>query len=222
MFSRWVVVLSVVFAVSPAWADSPLTTPDFALAYGEEPAVAMALEFGPGDRVFAALSDPEIAHDTRAAMINALGWSISGAERGAAYLEFVAARHETTVEALTLDALSAQEAFSLGYLLAMDDIHVRGPAGGEGEVATAPASALLEVARQKAPEDFAVALVASLVSAQGFQGESWCKVFTTVNTTVEAFPAGNRNLRPEALDIIMEYIVLYEPECRNPRPVKGP
>ncbi|HBL62133.1 MAG TPA: hypothetical protein DDZ80_28140 [Cyanobacteria bacterium UBA8803] len=215
------IVCFVVAAAPAALADSPLTTTEFAVVYQDVDIVRHVTRRGLDQKVLKALSDPNVPHDVRAAIVNQIGWSNEPQQNAQLYLDYIARSRKTQPSNLKLTRLTSQEALALGYLLAMDNrFSLMSPIGGRGEVLQANALTLLDTAAAKAPDDFAVALIRSIVEAQTvFDAgpDNWCEVYHTVNSTVEEFP-GDRNMRPEAVDIIMDYMNSYEPYCNSSGP----
>ncbi|HEY9652984.1 MAG TPA: hypothetical protein V6C95_20175 [Coleofasciculaceae cyanobacterium] len=214
-------IIGCIVATAPAaLADSPLTSTDFADAYQDVNVVQQAERNGLNERVLKALSDPKVPQDVRAAIVNEIGWSNEPQQNATIYLDYIARRHNTGPSEITLDMLTPQEAMALGYLLAMDNrFYLNQPIGGPGEVQQTDALSIVEAAVAKAPQDFSVALIHSLIQSQHEFDRgpaNWCAVYETVQGTVEEFQ-GARNMRPQAVDIIMDYIGIYEDNCTNPR-----
>ena len=210
-------IVCCIVAVAPAaLADSPLTSTDFAVAYQDVNIVRYASKYGLDKKVFQALSDPDVPQDVRAAIVNQIGWSNSPQQNAQLYLDYVARSHRTQPSDLTLAMLTPEESMGLGYLLAMDNrFFVATPIGGSGEVQQADALSFLNTAAAKAPEDFSVALIRSLVQAhQQFAvgPNNWCAVYETVQSVVDDFP-DQRNMRPQAVETIMDYIGIYQEYC---------
>lgn len=207
----------VVFAAPAARADSPLTSTNFADAYQDVDLVRYASNRRPDERVFRALSDSNVPNDVRVAIINQIGWSNEPQQNAKQYLEYVARQHRKSPSALTIATLTSQEALSLAYLLAMDNrFSPTQPIGGSGEVQQADALLLMDVAMNKTPNDFSVALIRSLIQAQNaFQvgPDNWCAVYEGVNSVVQR-ASSKRNMRPEAINIVMDYIESYQDWCR--------
>ncbi|MGF1481457.1 MAG: hypothetical protein ACFB4I_18565 [Cyanophyceae cyanobacterium] len=194
-----------------AKADSPLTSTPFADAYQDVEVVKEASGQGLTDDVLAALSDPEVPDDVRAAIVNALGWSVEGQNHASEYLEYLSGRNEST---LTIDELTPEEAFSFGYLLAMDDYFRLSAIGGSRPLEKLDAISVLRAAVLKNPNNFSVALIHSLAQAQLLMRdfERWCDVYQLVAAVNDNF-VGERNMREEAVEIVMDYISLYQDYC---------
>ena len=210
-----ILAASAVFVGTPmAKADSPLTSTPIANAYEDVDLVEMASINGLSTEVLEALSDPDVPNDIRAAMINALGWSFNGQNNAEVYLKYIARSQEQSISELTIEELSPQETFSLGYLLAMDDYFELSPIGGSSPLEQLDALAVLKAAVLKDPSSFSVVLVQSLAQAQSLidNPDRWCNIYQLVAAVNDNF-VGDRNLRPEAVEIVMDYISLYEDSC---------
>ncbi|MEQ9235357.1 hypothetical protein [Coleofasciculus sp. E2-BRE-01] len=209
-----IITCGIISSTPAAWADSPLTSTDFASTYQDVDSVRYASDYGLDERVFEALSNPNVPHDVRVAIINQIGWSGESQQNAKLYLEYIAARDRTTPSELTLALLTSQETVALGYLLAMDHRFSLGkPIGGFGEVEQADALTLLNAAVAKVPNDFSVALIRSLVQGQDdFRSGNWCAVYQGVSSVVYDFPTP-RNMRYLAIKEIMNYIGLYQDYC---------
>jgi hypothetical protein len=223
--TQQVIVLTVVsccvFLTAPSVrADSPLTSTDFATAYQDVDIVKYASEKGIDEQVFKALSNPDIPYDVRAAIVNALGWSLPLNQENAkshnakAYLKYIAASHNKPPSALEIAELTPEEVFSLGYLLAMDNYWNRTlvAIGGMGQVEQADALTLLDAASNKLPDNFSVALIRSLVVAQKEYLFDPCGIYKTVSGMVKDFP-GKQNMRSQAVEIVMKYITPFQESC---------
>lgn len=209
----------IVIAAPAAWADSPLTSTNFATVYQDVDEVVYAARHRLDNKVFKDLSDPDVPHDVRAAIVNQIGWSNEPQQNATQYLDYVARSHKTQPSDLKLSVLTSEEALALGYMLAMDNrFSLMSPIGGRGEVQQANALSLLNTAVSKAPNDFSVVLIHSLIQSQyvfDSGPDNWCGVYETVNSVVQNFQ-GKRNMRPEAVKIIMDYIQLYQTDCGSP------
>lgn len=213
---------SIVLVAPAARADSPLTSTPFASVYQDVEIIQYAAEMGLDDRVLEALSDPDLPNDVRAAIVNQIGWSNDPQANAQRYFAYLARQQDRESSAMTLEMLAPEEKMALGYLLAMDRrFSLSDPIGGRGEVEQTPALELLNLARAEAPDDFSVMLIQALVQSHDeFQvgPRNWCAVYQGMNSAIEDF-AGEPNMRPEAIDVIMDYIGLYRNECVSASPM---
>ena len=177
-----------------ARADSPLTSTDFATAYGDVPAVKAAKE-GKTDLAYAFLTS-QAPNDQKLAVANALGWE---GDFATGYFVSLARARDVKEAELDVKNLSASELFVAGYLVAMADYldlkplkpGARGVWGKTGQF-------LLDRAAGSLREDFTVQYVQALVKAQKAMAGPWCEVFRIPNDVLKRFPPARRNLRPGA------------------------
>ncbi|HEY9827555.1 MAG TPA: hypothetical protein V6D19_19125 [Stenomitos sp.] len=192
---------------SPSLADSPLTSTPFSNAYQDYEIVQRAKRTGILDLTMAEyLSSPSAPIDIKAALINALSWDFKGKKNAVLYRYFLGVKYGRTLEeGLSPNAMTADEAFAMGYLTAMDDYFN-------------PDKALpfLRVAFTKKPDSLTVGMIRGLVQAQSAFDSNWCTVWRKVSA-----PSTNSDLqpdlRPQAKAIILDYMRGYESSCTSPR-----
>ena len=66
---------------------------------------------------------------------------------------------------------------------------------------------LAEAAAERTPDDFTVRFISALILSQKIMDHDWGKVFEVVDFVMKE--ALVRNMRDEAIDIILDYIGLY-------------
>lgn len=198
-----IIVLLMMLAVLPgaAFADSPVTSTPFSNAYSDIDIVkeSQGLSTITGE-VADYLKSGDHPIDTKAALINALynadAWDTrNNTEIYSNYL------YGKPLKDLDLNSLGGEELFCLGYLLLLDDyFHPE------------KSLPLLEKAREKIPDSFTVAIIISIARSQKElfgEGNDSCWQNTEKilkDTTLK------RDLRPEAIDIIVDYMSLYKVE----------
>lgn len=206
-----------------AWADSPLTSTPFHRAYLDVPEVRLAIQHKKLTEPLLEFLLRKESSDRKAAVINALGWSLRGQSNGLQYVQALARVHRTTVEQLNVKLLSGQELFVLGYLLAMDKYNqLKAPKPGTTGVLGFSPVALLHFAAIRVPDDFTILLVYGLVRGQDVMGRSFCQVYMSVQKVLEHIVESKRNLRPSAVKIITNYIGAYRSSCRKLLPHEDP
>jgi len=195
----WMVCLAVVASCASAWADSPITSTPFSEAYRDVPEVVRAAESGVLTRDLAAyLLDEETPLDRAAAVINALSWSLDGKDNAERLLQFLPGLSAGLDQALRRDDPPARLLFVLGYLEAMDNYFE-----------AASAEETLRIAAHKLPNSFTAAFIHALVAAQDAE---WCDAFEITQGVVDRFP-GHRDMRERAVEIVMDYMILYAEYC---------
>lgn len=198
---------SLVAMPTAARADSPVTSTPFASAYTELGAVAQSLETGILSLETAQfLSDWDVPVDAKAAMCNALGWDFNGKDNAVRYGWFLALKYwdyynsPPTLNEATKDLLTADELMCMGYLMALDDYFH-------------PARALpwLQAAREKRPESYTIAMVEAIVNGQVNFDRDWPSIWNGVEIVLNN-ELLKVDMRPEAIAIICDYMVLYQDE----------
>lgn len=209
------IALLLALAPLPAAAHSPLTSTDFHRDYAGVQEVDHARAHGLDSRTIALLRDPSVPSDVRAAMVNALGWSVDGQQNARAFASALAAAHGVAPGQLRAEHLSPEELLALGYMAALDDYFGLSPVGGATGLSTSRPIELLERAARAAPNDFPIAIVLALVRAQAHLDDpanGSCKAWSAVRGAFARFP--QPSMRPDAVRRIAEYMDLYGGSCR--------
>jgi hypothetical protein len=174
----------------PAFADSPLTSIDFAQAYADLP-VMKELQHGRKQAAYELLAS-HASTDQKLAVANALGW---GKNNASAF--------SLRIESERPGDAGPEDAFVTAYLQAMDDYLDIKPA----------TVALADKAARALPDDFTVQYTAALIHAQLAMEGSWCDVYKGPAAVLERFSPSRRNLRPAAIALAQEYLRGYADEC---------
>ena len=200
-------VICLLCSVS-ALADSPLTSTPFYKAYLDVPAVREA-QRNPGemtDNIKAFLIDDNNPLDQRIAVINAIGWDYEGLPTFSDYLDYYLEKnYGGKVASLSLQEIcedaSPEQLVIFAYLRAMSDYFD-----------VDEAFQIAQMAMRDPVEKQSFLLPIGLIASQIYldMGE-WCSVYQIVNDMLNVDV--EKDLRPEAVDIVMDYIGLYEDEC---------
>lgn len=197
-----VFILFLVF--SPAlFADSPVTSTPFSDAYMDINMVARAKASGVLDTVtayFLVSRDKPI--DQKMAVINALSWDVNGKHNAVLFKEFLAKKYKVKPEKLKLNTLSGDELLCLGYMTIMDDYFT-----------PEKAVPVIEMARKKLKNNFTAEMIAALVKAQTAMAGDWCEVWMPVDIVLKTEKL-QRDMRLEAVNIIVNYMQVYESSCK--------
>ncbi len=202
----WVLAgLSVLTA--SAYADSPLTSTDFYRAYMDVPEVADAVGAEMSEEIYRTLQADDHTLDVKVAIINAMGWTFEGQSNAASYMDLYMADHDKAV--VDSDYMSGEELIMLAYLVSMDDYFTMSPieAGAEGVLGMTGVE-LAHEAADRVPDDFTVRMISALILAQEAMDYDWGYVFEICDFVMKE--ALVRNIRDGAIDIIMDYIGLYQ------------
>jgi len=201
----WVVLLfNVLFLFQKtSHADSPITATDFYEAYMDVKMVERAhLEGVMGLEIAEFLTSPENPIDVKAAVINALSWRFDGKNNAELYAYYLALLYHVSVTELDTEFLSADERFCIGYLTGMVDyFHPE------------KALPLLEEAHKTMGNSFTVSIILALAKAQRAFDSDWCEVWKLTEAVLQNKEL-NQDLRPEAIKIIVDYMILYKEYCK--------
>ncbi|WP_276357671.1 copper amine oxidase N-terminal domain-containing protein [Cohnella caldifontis] len=195
VFALILIMVVSVWSIKPAFADSPVTSTEFYKAYLDEEIVQTADKAGGVTKELAEyLADESAPLDIRAAVINAIGWEGERKGRTEAYVQYAYGKE---LSELDLSELRGDELFVIGYLLAMDDYFD-----------TARAEELLRNAKMSMKDSFTAAMIHAIVLSQSQMASSWQEVWKIV-AAVAFDERLNMDMRPEAAEIIIDYLVLY-------------
>lgn len=190
-----IAVVSILVPIQSAVADSPVTSTEFYKAYLDEEIVRTADAVGVVTKELAEyLADESAPLDIRAAVINAIGWEGDRTGRTEAFAHYAYGKEYSDLD---LSVLRGDELFIIGYLLAMDDYFD-----------TARAEELLRNAKKNMKDSFTVAMIHAVVMSQSQMSSSWKEVWKIV-ANVAFDERLKMDMRPEAAEIIINYMVLY-------------
>ena len=200
----WVgLLLNVLFSFpTTSHADSPITATKFYEAYLDVKMVERAhLEGVMGLEIAEFLTSPEKPIDVKAAVINALSWRFDGKNNAELYAYYLALLYHVSVAELDTEFLSVDEIFCMGYLTAMDDyFHPE------------KALPILEEAHKVIKESFTVSIILALTRGQKAMDYDWCEVWRLTEEVLKNKEL-RQDLRPEAIKMIVDYMVLYKEYC---------
>jgi hypothetical protein len=183
-------------------ADSPITSTPFADAYKDIPMVVKAAERHEINDDIAAFLLGSAKTDIKAAVCNALGWALEGKKNAEIFRGYLAKKYKSSTETLDLTRLKADELMCLGYLMVLGDYFN-----------PTPAIPVLELAAKKNPKSYTVNILLALTRSQKDFDSDWCKVWINVKE-VSVNNKLKKDMRAEAMKIIMEYMQLYESSCK--------
>jgi len=201
----WVgLLLNVLFSFpTTSHADSPITATKFYEAYLDVKMVERAhLEGVMGLEIAEFLTSPEKPIDVKAAVINALSWRFDGKNNAELYAYYLALLYHVSVAELDTEFLSVDEIFCMGYLTAMDDyFHPE------------KALPILEEAHKTMGNSFTVSIILAIAKAQRAFDSDWCEVWKLTEAVLQNKEL-NQDLRPEAIKMIVDYMILYKEYCK--------
>lgn len=184
-----------------SFADSPITSTDFAKAYKDIPIVAKMLELDGEvvtDELIDYLANEDNPIDVKIAAINAV--SIYK-DVYTPLMKKLKNRWRTDSEITLLKEINVSTHVALTYAKARENWFDLGEAIILGH------SAYL-----KDSQSFTVNMVYALILANNVMEYSFCEVFKICNSVV-ANAELTQDMRPEAVSMIMEYINLYMDDC---------
>ena len=198
-------LLAVVLTMNlAAFADSPLTSTDFSKAYNSENiiAVAAAANGELTDELMEFLANKKNKIDLKMAVINKLGWKITGKDNSQKFLEFILKKRKYANQEVFFKKGKAEDLLSMAYLKALDNYF---------EVKEA--SEIAETALRKKSKSRTFNLIAGLIKAQQVMDNDWCEVFQ-ITDRIRQNSKLKTDLKPDAITIIYDYMDIYKDNCK--------
>lgn len=202
---RLLTIMLLTLSWALTWADSPLTSSDFAESYKDQSMVQMALKLSDDSdtdipvSMLNYLADKKSPVDVRLAVINAIGWNFNGKTSGQQLYEYLSTRYKAKTVDKLAKKLDAGTLAVYAYALAMSNYF---------EVQEAQDLAHKAVKKDKS-KSFSVAFIASLIDAQVHLDGDWGMVYKVVNDVLHDGSL-HLDMRQEAIDSVMEYIGEYK------------
>lgn len=202
---RLLTIMLLTLSWALTWADSPLTSSDFAESYKDQSMVQMALKLSDDSdtdipvSMLNYLADKKSPVDVRLAVINAIGWNFNGKTSGQQLYEYLSTRYKAKTVDKLAKKLDAGTLAVYAYALAMSNYF---------EVQEAQDLAHKAVKKNKT-KSFSVAFIASLIDAQVHLDGDWGMVYKVVNDVLHDGSL-HLDMRQEAIDSVMEYIGEYK------------
>lgn len=198
---RLLTVMVLMLAFVAGWADSPLTSTRFCVAYDEHPMVQMACEEMQNNiptTLLNFLADEHQPVDVRLAVVNKLGWNFDGTSMGTQLGEYLMGRYGVKNEKKLVKKLDARTLAVYAYAKAMSNYFNVKAASELGHLAV----------KKNKDKSFSVALIAALIDAQDYMDSNWPMIYQVVANVLHDGSL-HLDMRQEAIDNIMEYINLY-------------
>ncbi len=199
-------VITFALLTSNAFADSPITSTKFADAYLDEPIVVAAAEAKGviNEELMEYLSSEYNPVAVKMAVINNIGWKISGQNNAKLYIEFLMKKRGFSTEKKLVKKGTADDLLSIAYLKAMDDYF---------KVDEALEYAEKAVKKNRTSRTFQ--LISGLIRAQKAMDSNWCTVYQITNGVRKNENLMN-DMRTKAVDIIYDYMDIYGESCDKP------
>ena len=199
----FVVLVAILAATLSSFADSPLTSTDFYKAYAGESIVQAATKCNGvvSKEVMAYLNNDKNPIAVKLAAINAVYMcadEFDARKNSDAFVKYLL-KNGFQDENGIIGLGSASLLTSLAYMMAMDDYSN-----------VQPAADIIYCALDKDPQSLSVNMVTVLIVVQSFMDDynKWGKIYPLVNSVKEDKNL-KQDLNKEAVDIIMDYISLY-------------
>ena len=201
-----------------ALADSPLTSTEFFRAYLDVKEVKYATENPLDKKLLDFLGSPKANPVHKLAVINALSWGKTdyvttfenyllkkrkGLKKEVFDYMRITENSETPQETEQTRLLTADDLMCWAYLQTMGDYF---------QPAMGMRGAFFGYARDA--ESMAHVTSFALIAAQQAFDTDWCQVYMIPKTMLEDSAYSKNLVKPEAINIIMEYIGLYAAECK--------
>ncbi len=202
-----ILILIFIFLLSfESKADSPLTSTEFYVAYEDHKMVQYAAGLNGiiDGKLMKFLANPAEDVAVKMATINVIGWQIEGRKNANVFAEFLDKKRKMDRGLPNYESkYQDDDLMCLAYLMSMDnyfDVN--------------EAARLAQLARDRNPKSYTVNIVTALIFSQQAFDHDWCKVWTVTNMVRE-----NKSLtidmKPVAIQIIFEYMDLYQDECNG-------
>lgn len=188
-------------AVLPSMADSPLTSTNFVEAYEDDANVKMAAESNYfGGHILGVLCGETYATiGVRLAIVNQFGWNFDGQDHAQIMASYLNEMYGWKSEKDIIKKADAHTLITYAYVKAMDDYFD-----------VKAAKKIADAALKKAPKSRAVNMIHAVINAQyTFNAGKWNKIFPEANKAATD-PNLENDFSAAAVDLIMEYIGLYE------------
>jgi hypothetical protein len=201
---KTLICLSIIIFSSSAFADSPLTSTNFAAAYTDQPMVIAAskTEGYINNYIMDYLTSDKYPIDVKMAIINEFGWKISGKNNSQAFWVYLKNKHGYVDKDAFIKAGKADELLAMAYISALDDYFN-----------VDDAIVFAEKALEKNPESRTFNLIAGLIKAQKTMDSDWCEVYKITDRIRKNIELKN-DMKPEAVKIIYDYVDIYGDECK--------
>lgn len=197
-------VLAIAVFAGTAFADSPITSTDFAKAYQDEPIVIAARDAKGviNEPLMEYLASEYNPVDVKMAVINQIGWEISGRKNSQLFLDYLIKNRGYSGAEKLYDKGKDYELLAYAYLKAMDDYFKVDEALRFAERAL----------KENKGKSRTFHLIAGLIRAQKMMDDSFCAVYQITDGIRKNEELMN-DMRTKAVGIIYEYMDIYGDSC---------
>lgn len=185
-------------------ADSPLTSTAFYKAYETLGIIKSTPSMGAiNEEMMRFLINPSAPIDVKLALINKLGWDISGKNNAQIFLQFLQKNKGYESENEFIENSNGYDLICYAYLTAMDDyFNVK------------DALIIATKASEKESKSFSVRFIAQLIHSQILieTSNKWCGIYQDIEK-VKNDKALTRDMKPSAIKMVFKYIKGYKKYC---------
>ena len=185
-------------------ADSPLTSTDISKAYKAKIIKKATLCNGNinNNQILKFLSEKKNNIELKIAVINEIGWDINGKNNSEIYFNYLKKLNDFSSLDDFLNNADAETLICYAYIKSMDDyFHVD------------EAISISQVAKKRSNNSCCIHMICSLIEAQKAQDIDWCTVYSIMDD-VRKNKSLKKDIKPEAVEIIFNYIDLYKDYCK--------
>jgi len=183
-------------------ADSPATSTPFSEAYLDIPLIKISQEQGVlNEEMCRFLTNHSIPLDQKAALVNALGWKFEGKKNAEIFTQYLMEKYRFQTKNLPIYALNGSEMMCLGYLKLLEDYFH-----------PLEAMKILERALEIKPKSFTVNIITAIARGQVAFDTDWCQIWLFAESVMNN-KSLEKDFRPEAISILMDYLILYQDSC---------
>ena len=200
MKTNFIVVLIIGLLISQnLFADSPLTSTDISKAYKDSKIVQLASRSDGklNDELLNYLFDSKNPIELKIALINELGWDFDGKNNATVFYEYLRKNNLKDINEANADIL-----ICFAYLKALDNYF---------DVEEAIIYA--KKAKSKNEKSYTINIICALIEAQKAMDSDWCEVYNLTNN-VRINELLIKDMKEEAVNIIFEYMDLYQDDCK--------
>ena len=197
-----VILICTLLLSANSKADSPLTSTDFYKAYETLGIVKSTQRMGAiNEEMMQFLTNPSEPIAVKLALINKLGWDISGKNNAHIFLQFMQKNKGYKTENEFIENGKGYDLICYAYLKAMDDYFD-----------VKEALIIAKKASEKEPKSFSVNFISKLIYAQDMLYEDQCKVYQSV-INVRENETLIVDMKQDAIEIVFEYMNIYKKYC---------
>lgn len=202
MKKYFLLLIAFICFKTASFADSPLTSTNFAEAYANEKIIktaSLANGYLTTDLLnYLAGNNPV---DVKMAVINALGWD-NGNENSVTYLDFLQTKKAYKGISDFQKRGTAEELISYAYLKAL-----------ENRYDLVESLQCVDLALKKSPKSFTLNIIAAIIKSQNIEESNWCVIFKNTDE-VRRNISFTKDMKEEAMKIIFEYMDSYKEYCK--------